>query len=515
MEPSSTTIKPPPAIDFGSAPKGGTPPQVVFTVRNLGTGVLSLGTLTVPSSYSIVEGVSPTLAGGASDTFTVRMNTGISGTKSGQISLVNSDDNENPYNFAITGFVIPDTTKPTADVVDVTPDPYTGPLSSVTINFSEMVFGFDTSDITLTRNGEPIALTAAQTLTNSGNVQFTLNNLADLTGVSGTYVLTVTGGLTDGSSNPLEAPASDTFKIQTNTFRGGDAYYLRRSGDGTKVEVFENVDPVGAPTYSLTWASLTSLTFDAQGGTNGVTIDYANGTPVPAEAGSFTYLATGTNNILQLKNGGTFTFFADAAINTPSLSVLATGTDIVFNTTQHLDALSLDASDASIADNGKNLIVSSLSLTNDATLDLSANSLAIDYNGSTPIGSSDGSAYTGITGLLAGGTLFSSAADGAHYSLGIAESCDALGLAAGETQDWRGETIDATAVLVKYTYTGDDNLDGTVNGDDYFQIDSHVQQSGSVFGYFTGDLDLDGDIDGDDYFLIDGNALFAQGAPVL
>src|SRR5205814_8478494 len=59
--------------------------------------------------------------------------------------------------------------------------------------------------------------------------------------------------------------------------------------------------------------------------------------------------------------------------------------------------------------------------------------------------------------------------------------------------------------LVMYTWGGDANLDGTLNGDDYFQIDSQFNQDGLVFGYFNGDFNYDGSINGDDYFIIDSN----------
>ena len=65
-----------------------------------------------------------------------------------------------------------------------------------------------------------------------------------------------------------------------------------------------------------------------------------------------------------------------------------------------------------------------------------------------------------------------------------------------------------------FTYGGDANMDGTLNGDDYFRIDSHVAQSGSVFGYAHRDFTYNGTIDGDDYFIIDSNIATAQaGAP--
>jgi hypothetical protein len=64
-----------------------------------------------------------------------------------------------------------------------------------------------------------------------------------------------------------------------------------------------------------------------------------------------------------------------------------------------------------------------------------------------------------------------------------------------------------------YTYGGDANLDGTLNGDDYFAIDDHINQAGVAFGYINGDFNYDGDINGDDYFIIDNN-INAQGPPL-
>ena len=75
----------------------------------------------------------------------------------------------------------------------------------------------------------------------------------------------------------------------------------------------------------------------------------------------------------------------------------------------------------------------------------------------------------------------------------------------GASTVWDGMTVNGADVLLRYTFPGDANLDGRLNGDDYFNIDSHVNQNGSVFGYFYGDFNYDGRINGDDYFLIDSN----------
>jgi hypothetical protein len=65
-------------------------------------------------------------------------------------------------------------------------------------------------------------------------------------------------------------------------------------------------------------------------------------------------------------------------------------------------------------------------------------------------------------------------------------------------------------VLVKYTYYGDANLDGKIDGSDYSRIDNASASSGSLTGWFNGDFNYDGVINGSDYTLID-NAFNTQG----
>ena len=67
-------------------------------------------------------------------------------------------------------------------------------------------------------------------------------------------------------------------------------------------------------------------------------------------------------------------------------------------------------------------------------------------------------------------------------------------------------------VLVKYTYFGDANLDGTVSGADYQQIDAGFGLH--LTGWQNGDFNYDGVVDGSDYSLIDNtfNQLNASGA---
>ena len=58
-------------------------------------------------------------------------------------------------------------------------------------------------------------------------------------------------------------------------------------------------------------------------------------------------------------------------------------------------------------------------------------------------------------------------------------------------------------VLVKYTYYGDANLDGKVDGQDYGRIDAGYLSGGTQTGWYNGDFNYDGRVDGSDYTLID------------
>jgi hypothetical protein len=169
---------------------------------------------------------------------------------------------------------------------------------------------------------------------------------------------------------------------------------------------------------------------------------------------------------------------------------------------------------------GRNKTVRTVTLAVDSAggsrIDLSDNRLIAT---SASIGSWNGSAYTGVTGLIATGR-----AGGAWTGGGIVTRQSAakspsrlttLGAAtAGDlgVSSWYGSSVASSDVLVLYTYAGDADLNGKINGDDYFRIDSHVGQAGG--GWSHGDFDYNGKINGDDYFIIDSN-IAAQGPPIV
>lgn len=95
--------------DFGSTTEGA-PITKTFRVSNTGNASLTTSGLTLPAGYSIFEGLSSSIGAGLFDDFTVQLDAVSAGIYSGDISFVNNDSTENPFNFAITGEVVPEPT---------------------------------------------------------------------------------------------------------------------------------------------------------------------------------------------------------------------------------------------------------------------------------------------------------------------------------------------------------------------------------------------------------------------
>jgi hypothetical protein len=117
-------------------------------------------------------------------------------------------------------------------------------------------------------------------------------------------------------------------------------------------------------------------------------------------------------------------------------------------------------------------------------------------------GISSAAAANDSTHLTALGVIQNSV-DGSPTGTALYGTAGALGL-------FDGVSPNAADVLVKYTYYGDTNLDGKVDGTDYSKIDFAYTHPG-LTGWANGDFNYDGVIDGSDYTLID-NAFNSQGA---
>ena len=111
-----------------------------------------------------------------------------------------------------------DTTAPTSDVVDVSPDPRTTAVDSVDVKFSEPVTGVDLADFIFMRDGVTQSLAGA-TVTQVDSTTWRVGNLSTLTSAAGSYMLKlerVGSGITDNAGNALATSASDSWTVATD-----------------------------------------------------------------------------------------------------------------------------------------------------------------------------------------------------------------------------------------------------------------------------------------------------------
>ena len=116
-----------------------------------------------------------------------------------------------------------DNTPPTADIVDVAPDPRTTAVASINIVFSEPVYGLDWTDLTLTRNAALVPLSARpgpddyrQHHLDGAQPERTDRHAGG--NATTTYRLTLTAagsGITDAAGNALTVDASDAWVLDT------------------------------------------------------------------------------------------------------------------------------------------------------------------------------------------------------------------------------------------------------------------------------------------------------------
>ncbi|MDF1813592.1 MAG: Ig-like domain-containing protein, partial [Verrucomicrobiales bacterium] len=122
----------------------------------------------------------------------------------------------NAFNVDASDLWTTDTTAPTADIVDITPDPRNAGVGVVAINFSESVTGVNISDFSLSRDGGNVNI-AGLSVSGSGS-SYTID-LSSVTALEGDYVLslnTAGSGITDAAGNAFQVTASDSWIVDTS-----------------------------------------------------------------------------------------------------------------------------------------------------------------------------------------------------------------------------------------------------------------------------------------------------------
>ena len=127
-------------------------------------------------------------------------------------------------------------------------------------------------------------------------------------------------------------------------------------------------------------------------------------------------------------------------------------------------------------------------------IDIADNGLIIDYSSTSPLAS----IVAALTSARDGGYwdgpgIKSDFASVWVYEIGVAENTVAA------RSSFFGESVDSTTVLVKTTFGGDANLDGSVDSADYFILSTNFGNSGY---WGEGDFNYDGVVDSSDYYIL-------------
>jgi hypothetical protein len=380
---------------------------------------------------------------------------------------------------------------------------------------------------------------------------------------SGTYRLSGDGVLTVSSFESVGRNGTFEQSGGTHTMNGP----LDVVGSSTAPAIYR----MSAGTLTAGWltvAGASSSTFDLSGGTatiaNTVTIGAGGGSlnlsggsltagalqnngAVTATGGTFTgglvnggtvrastgAVLTVTGGTVRTSDGGLLTLTggisgSNAASTAASRLVIETGASVTASYVRQ-GSLELNGSTANPpvpapvlairrkADGGGTSVVKTLAIQTDlqgaplGRVDLADTALVVDYAGgaSSPISAVRSLIAAGrADGAWTGNGLSSSAAASSNGTgaLGYAEASAVLGASGGTFQ---GQSVDGTAVLVRYTLAGDASLGGTVGFEDLLALAKHYNAANAQWG--DGDFNYDGVVNFSDLLLLAKN--YNQAAP--
>jgi autotransporter-associated beta strand protein len=362
-------------------------------------------------------------------------------------------------------------------------------------------------------------------LTNAGVVTTDNVTVAANTGSSALYLGYRPGAVSTGTlAEVIEYPTA-----LTSTQRAQVQAYLDAKWLG--IGFISNGLPAGSPMTVAAGATLdlngTNQTVASLAGPAGaaVTLGAGNLTFNTAGASKFGGIISGTGGVVMngpgtQTLGGSDTYAGSTAVNSGTLNLGLNSTGV--RTTAGIAVAAGAALVTGPVGSGHTLLVTpTLSIAGSighwtGSVDLAGNEL--DMSGATLAIVNDqvrqgyalsaGAGWTGPGGI----TSSTAAADTWHLTaVGVIRNNQDGTAIYTAAHPFDTVTPGIGDVLVKYTWFGDANLDGKVDGSDYALIDAGYASHGSQTGWLNGDFNYDGVVDGSDYALID-NAFNNQGS---
>ena len=338
-------------------------------------------------------------------------------------------------------------------------------LSGGTVNVGNFGMGLSTSATFIQTGG-------------TMNATFLGINAGGGAGVTSTYTLSGSGVVQTNQLNCNNNGGTGVFTQNGGTVTVNGNIYL--GVNSTVGEGIYNLNNGTLSTQQVNVGNGTKGTFKQAGGTltasDLVTVGYFFNNP-PAGRDVYT-LSGGTLNAqagLQLDESGVFNQ-TGGALHTTLINLLHTASSKFSGGTRECTNLLIDL--------------------NDAKMDLTNQSMLINYGATSPLDNLKSYVAHGYANGAWNGTGLNSstAATSSAGAIGYAEASDVLAISGSQTKAWQGYTADATSVLVRYTLAGDANLDGKVEFQDLVRV---AQNYGGLAGKYwpQGDFNYDGKTD--------------------
>jgi len=361
--------------------------------------------------------------------------------------------------------------------------------------------------------------TASTVFNGGGTLTLSGNNATDdrmFVGASG-YASSTSGSVTTASVPGLPG---GVLKLASNGAIGKSGVQVEWDGSTVDLANVTTPQPNGFFLRPGSGAGGIGQIYSEAGTTNVINGNIAL---VPAETGTTTLttntIGVGTNSTLT-HNGliSDYTHATDGTTNlivtpgTQSLAKVGAGTLIVQNLrdnvvigaggdSANLTAVTINAGTVAVAQRGSSGAVDgtsrtkSLTIAAGAALNLNNNTLLVDYDTTSPLPDIKAKLTTGYAGGSWNGTGITSSTAAAQSgsahktALGYGEiTATATPTAAGGFSG-----LDGTNVVVKYTYTGDANLDGKVDTLDFNSLAANFGGTGKV--WTQADFNFDGVVD--------------------
>jgi hypothetical protein len=227
------------------------------------------------------------------------------------------------------------------------------------------------------------------------------------------------------------------------------------------------------------------------------------------------YTWSGTNPETLLITQGTVTFTTNTFSFHPNLIVSVSGGNVLFQVSNSLNTLNLNGGSATLATGTNNVLTTkSLSITGSSYLDITNGGVIVDYSGSPT------TLLTTIKGYITSARGCLDICDPSWSGLGIRSSSAAVAtpdrdlVAVGYADNanleihgpyttFMGQTLpDSTVILIRFTQSGDTDLDGKVGDNDVTMLGAYYAPLVSNRHFYQGDADYTGKVGDSDVTLL-------------